>query len=212
MPNPTISATGMRLVELLVGHPPRSVEELAEALGLTRTAVTEPLGELMTAGFVRRIEERRSRGRPRYLYSATDAALLHLFPGSQSLVVPAMWRAIEEIGGVKLRRQVLKRVSNALAEHYKRQLKGKTPAKRLRELAKVLRKAEGNLVEIEGDGGRRLAIRRRSCSFFSMFEESRAVCQIDEKMVGAIIAAPVKKTACRHDGDPCCIFEIVTDG
>ena len=211
MPDPTTSAAGLRLVKLLVGNPPRSVEELVKALGVTRTAVTEQLDELMTAGFVRRREERQVRGRPRYLYSATNAALQELFPGSPSLVVPAIWEVIEEIGGDKLRRQVLNRVSSRLAKHYKRQLKGKTPAKRLRELAKLFRKTEGNLVEIESRGGHRLAMRRRTCSFFSMFEESRALCQIDEKMVRSIIGAPVKKTACRHDGDPCCVFEIVTD-
>ncbi len=212
MPDPKVSAAGLRLVKLLVGNPPRSVEELVKAIGVTRTAVIEPLDELMAAGFVCRSEEQRQgRGRPRYLYSATNAALQELSPGSPSLVVPAIWEAIEEIGGTKLRRQVLNRVSNKLAKHYKRQLKGETPAKRLRELAKLFRKAEGNLVEIKSRGGHRLAMCRRSCSFVGMFEESRALCQIDEKMIRSIIGAPVKKTACRHDGDPCCVFEIVTD-
>ncbi len=212
MPDPTVSAAGMRLVESLVGNPPQSVEELTEAIGVTRTAVTEQLNELMAAGFVRRSVERvPSRGRPRYLYSVTDAALLRLLPGNPTRVVPAIWRAIEETDGIKLKEQVLERVSRTLAEHYKRQLKGKTPAERFRELAKVLRETEGNLIEVEADDAGRLAMRKRSCSFFSMFEESRAVCHIDAKMLSAIVGVPVRRTACRHDGAPCCIFEIVAD-
>ncbi len=212
MPDPTVSAAGMRLVKILVGNPPQSVEDLIEAMGVTRTAVTEQLNELTAAGYVRRCMDRLpGRGRPRYLYAATDAALEHLFSGCQSLVVPAMWRAIQDVGGVKLKRQVLKRVSRALADHYKRQLRGRTPAERFRELAEVFREAEGNVVEVEAGDAGRLMMRRRSCSFYSMFEKSRAVCHIDEKMVSTIVGAPVRRTACRHDGDPCCIFEIVID-
>ena len=212
MPDLTISATAMRLAKLLVGNPPQSVEDLAEAIGVTRTAVTEQLNELVALGFVHRSVERLpDRGRPRHLYAVTDAALRHLFPGNQSLVVPAIWRALEDIGGKKLKEQVLEQISRTLADHYKRQFQGKTPAERFRELAEVFREIEGNVVEVtEGDAGR-LLMRRRSCSFFSMFEESRAVCQIDEKMVSEIVGVPVRRTDSRHDGDPCCIFEIVID-
>ena len=78
-------------------------------------------------------------------------------------------------------------------------------------LAEVLRKDEGNLVEIEeGDQGQFL-MRRHNCSFFSMFEDSRTVCYVDEEMLTKIIGTRVKRTASRHDGAPCCIFEIVAD-
>ncbi len=212
MPDPTVSAAAMRLVRLLVGNLPQSVEDLVEATGVTRTAVAERLNELTAAGFASRSVQRLpGKGRPRYHYSLTDAALVRLFPGDKSLASSAMWRAIQEIGGVKLEKQVLKRISRALADHYKRQLQGRTPAERFRELAEVLRETEGNVVEVEASDAGRLVMRWRSCSFYSMFEESRVVCQIDEKMVSTIVGAPVRRTACRHDGDPCCIFEIVTD-
>ncbi|MFZ5831917.1 MAG: MarR family transcriptional regulator, partial [Planctomycetota bacterium] len=70
-----ISASGMRLIKLLVGSRPQTVAELIEATGVTRTAVTEQLNELVAAGFVDRGTERLpGRGRPRYLYSATQSA------------------------------------------------------------------------------------------------------------------------------------------
>ncbi len=212
MPDPTISAAAMRLVSLMVGNPPQSIEDLTEAAGVTRSAVAGRLNELVAAGFVRRSVQRLpSKGRPRYRYAVTDAAMTHLFPGDQSLVTAAFWRAIQDIGGTKLEKQVVERISRALTDHYNGQLQGRTPAQRFRELAEVFRKAEGNVVEIEtGDTGR-LVMRRRSCSFCNMSDGSRAVCQIDEKIVSAVVAAPVRQTACRHDGDPCCVFELVTD-
>lgn len=212
MPDPTISAAGMRLVSLMVGNPPHSIEDLIEAAGVTRSAVAERLNELVAAGFVRRSLQRLpSKGRPRYHYSVTDAALVHLFPGDQSLVTSTIWRAIQDIGGTKLEKQVLERINRALTDHYKGRLQGSTPAQRFRELAEVFCEAEGNVVEVEtGDAGR-LVMRRRSCSFFTMFKDTGAACQIDEKMVSIIVGAPVRQTACRHNGDPCCIFEIAID-
>ena len=99
----SISLAGMKVVKLLVGKPPQTVADLIEATGVTRTAVTEQLNELVAAGFVDRETERLSgRGRPRHLYQATDDALVLLFSGNQQLVVPAIWHALEEIGGNKL--------------------------------------------------------------------------------------------------------------
>lgn len=212
MPDPTISAAGMRFVSLMVGNLPQSIEDLTEAAGVTRSAVAERLNELVAAGFVRRSVQRLpSKGRPRYRYAVTDAALVHLFPGDQSLVTSAVWRAIQDIGGAKLEKKVLKRINRALTDHYNGLLQGRTPAERFRELAEVFREAEGNVVEVETDDAGRLVMRRRSCSFYNMFDGNQAVCQIDEKMVSAVVGAPVRRTACRHDGDPCCIFEIAAD-
>ena len=100
-----VTAAGMRIVKLLVGNPPQTVSDLIETTNVTRTAVTEQLNELAAAGFVERTVERLpGRGRPRHLYQATPAALLLLFASNQRLVVPAIWQAIDELGGEKLTR------------------------------------------------------------------------------------------------------------
>jgi len=210
MVHATVTPAGLRVVKLLVGNPPQSIADLMDATGVTRTAVTEQLNELVAAGFVERRTERvAGRGRPRHLYSATEAAMLVLFAGSQRMMVPAIWRVIEEIGGKKLKSRVLRRVSRSLAEHYNSKIRARKPAQRFLQLIRVFREDEGNLIEIDQGSNGQTVMRRRSCSFFSMFDESRAVCQIDEKMMSLVVGAPVRRTACRHDGDPCCTFEIV---
>ena len=126
----TITATGLRVVKALVGNPPQSISDLARVIGVTKTAVVAQLHELLAAGFVERFSQRPAgRGRPRHLFAATNAALVLLFASSQRIVVPAIWRAIDEIGGSELSEQVLRRVSMALAEHYSHRLQGTTPPK-----------------------------------------------------------------------------------
>ena len=208
MSDATLSAAGLRVMKLLVGNPPQTISDLIRATGVTRTAVAEQLNELLAAGFVERSTERLpGRGRPRHLYKATHAALVLLFAGNQRLVVPAIWRAIREIGGENMARKVLKRVSRTLAEHYNGQITAKRPSERLRQFIGLLT-AEGGLIEVVENGDGQLVLYKRSCPFLSMVDEERSVCYIDQEMLSAVVGRPVRQTACRHEGDPCCTFEI----
>ena len=209
MPDATISAAGLRVMKLLVGNPPQTISDLIRAAGVTRTAVTEQLNELVAAGFVERSMERLpGRGRPRHRYKATDAALVLLFASNQRLVVPAIWRAIDEVGDEELADKIRKRVSHLLAEHYSAKITAKRPSERLRQFFDLLT-AEGGLIEVvEGDRGQ-LVLHKRSCPFISMADQRRSVCHIDQDMMSAVVGRPVRQTACRHEGAPCCTFEIV---
>jgi DeoR family transcriptional regulator, suf operon transcriptional repressor len=206
----TVSPAAMRIINLLIGNPPQTVANLIRATGVTRTAVTEQLNELVAGGFAERTTERLpGRGRPRHLYAATQAALLLLFANGQCLVVPAIWQAIDEIGGKDLSRKVLKRASHKVAEHYRRRITGRSPRERLQQMSELMRQ-EGALVEIGQNEKGHLVLRKRSCSFISMFEESRAVCGMDEEIMAELVGAQVRRIACRHDGDPCCKFELLS--
>ena len=207
MPGATVSPAGMRVVRLLVGNPPRTVADLIKATGVTRTAVTEQLNELTAAGFVEQtIQRTPGRGRPRYLYATTDAALLLLFASNQNLVVPAVWHAIGQVGGEELTQKVLDYTSQVLADHYASRITGRTPAERLRQMTELLRE-EGVVAEVQEKNGH-VFMHKRSCPFISMFEASRAVCMLDEQMLTRVVGRPVHQVACRHEGDPCCSFEL----
>ncbi len=208
MSESAISAASMRIVKLLVGKPPATIADLVLHTGVTRTAVTEQLKELIGAGFVaRRLERSSSPGRPQHVYFATNTALSLLFAGNQQLVVPAIWRAIAEIGGNRLTRDVTKRVTRSVADHYRPQITGRTPQERLRQINRILCE-EGHVVEIRKAADGRLILSKRSCPFITMFDETRLVCGVDVDVLGDLLGQPVRRTACRHDGDPCCEFEL----
>lgn len=207
MRDATVSAAGMRIVKLLVGKPAETVADLVDASGVTRTAVTEQLNGLLATGLVERTTKRMpGRGRPRNLYKTTDATLLLLFANNQRLVVPVIWHVIDQIGGEELIGQVLQRVSRALADHYRRRLTAVTPQGRFRQMGGLFRE-EGAVVDAYEQNDQ-LVLNKRTCSFISMFEDSRVVCLIDQEMMSKIVGAPVRRTACRHDGDPCCVFTL----
>ena len=133
-------------MKLLIGTPPQTISDLIRAMGVTRTAVAEQLNELLAAGLVERSTQRLAgRGRPHHVYQATPAAMILLFAGNQRLVAPAIWKAVCEIGGERMARKVLKRVSRTLAEHYNGQITATRPPDRLRQFIEIL-SAEGGRV------------------------------------------------------------------
>jgi predicted ArsR family transcriptional regulator len=208
MNDATISAAGLRIMKLLVGRPPQTISELVAAIGVTRTAITEQLNELINAGLVQQNTERQpGRGRPRYLFKATNAAMVLLFSGTQSPIVPAIWRAIRTVGGEELTTIVLKHVGLAMADHYNKQITSKKPHERLRQLIDVLSE-EGCLIETTTGPGGQTILFRRSCPFIAMVDEQRNVCTIDRDVLSKVVGRPVRKTTCRHEGAPCCTFEI----
>jgi predicted ArsR family transcriptional regulator len=155
------------------------------------------------------MERLPGRGRPRYLYSATQAALLLLCAQSQQFVVPAIWRAIDHVGGRELTKKVLKRVTHAIVDHYRGRVTGRSPRERLRQIAELWSE-EGHLVEFREDEKGHILLRKRSCGFISMFEETRTICSVDLEVIAALVQAPVLRVECRHDDAPCCAFELGT--
>jgi len=202
-----VSTAGMRVIRLMVGRGPQTMTELIRAAGVTRTAVTEQLNELVACGYAERSSERlEGRGRPRHLYSATDAATLKLFASNKRLVVPTIWRAIDRIGGEPLKQRILKQVSLELANHYKRRIHGKTPARRFRQLARLFAE-EGSVVDVAKQRDGRLVMSKRSCAFMDLFEKSPSGCCVG-KIMRHVVGAPVRRTAWRCDGAPCCQFAL----
>ncbi len=206
-PEVIVSAAGLRMIKLLVGNAPRTLSDLMRATRVTRTAVKEQLNELVSVGLAEfSIEHLSGRGRPRYRYSATPAAMLLLFANNQRLVVPAIWQAVEEVGGRELGKKVLGRVGRILAEHYNAKITADEPAQRLRQLLALLR-TEGGLLDLRKEQGA-LVLYKRSCPFISMFDPSRNICCVDLDMIRNVVRAPVRQIASRHDGEPCCVFEL----
>jgi len=204
----SISAVGTSIMRLLIGHPPRRMSELIEAIGVTRTAVSEQLNELITSGYVdQQIERLSGRGRPRYLYSATEFAMKHLFEGNQNLVVPAIWRAMKKHVGLEIMKQVCEEVASDLAGHFNRQITSEKPEERLREFTGIICK-DGRLgVVRDEDGGAELD--KLNCPFITMHDSSGLVCEIDKMTMRKIVGVDVERVRCRMEGAPCCTFRIV---
>lgn len=208
---PSISEASLRIMRQLIGHPPRTVSELIGALHVTRTAVMEQIAELMDHHYVEQtIQRDGGRGRPRYLFSATDLAMRQLFEGHQDVVVPAMWRSIRNRYGDESVESVARDVAREISEKYLRQIVSRTYRGRIKELCNLLT-CQGRLVECR-EKKNSIEICKFNCPFISMADETGTLCYIDrlcmQLVVGSGEPAPVKLVSSRNEGHPCCTFQL----
>ena len=202
-----ITTAGIRILKLLIGKPPQTMAELIKSSGVTRTAVSEQLHELLDDGFIERnLERLTGRGRPRHRYQITHKASLFLASFQYARVEMTIWQAIEEVGGAPLTRKVVNRLSRLIAKQYNESINGDDPVKRLKSMAKRLR-LEGVLVDIEKSNGS-LLLHKRNCQMARLFNDSLLICKIDEQVMKQTIDKSVRRIACRHLGDPCCTYEL----
>ena len=80
---------------------------------------------------------RAGRGRPKHRYSLTDKGLRQTGSNFTDLAL-TLWREIRTAGDENLSRDVLRRISRALASGYAAQIQGDTPAERLQSLSELL--------------------------------------------------------------------------
>jgi predicted ArsR family transcriptional regulator len=198
-------------MRLLIGRPPQTMIDLIDALNVTRTAVTEQLNELLAIGFIEQKQEHYGgRGRPKYYFSATDAAMQHLFEGLQGIVVPSTWRSIRKRFGDETLDSICQDIAADIADIYDRRIISKIPRERLKEFV-TIQTNNGRLIEYR-ENADNIEVLKFNCPFFSMVDEAKTLCHVDRLTMQMIAGGDVQveHTESRLEGHPCCTFRLQT--
>lgn len=207
----SISEPAMRIMKQLVGRPPQTISELVKSLDVTRTAVCEQLDELIARRYVHQSREHDGRrGRPRYLFSATDLAMRQLFEGNQDVVVPAMWRSIRQHFGDEAVDTIVFDIARELAEKFVHLITATTFRGRMKEFVALLMR-HGRLVELH-EQKTHFELMKFNCPFSSMADDTGVLCCIDRLAMQLIVGngqiAPIQLVRSRNDGNHCCVFHL----
>lgn len=193
------------LLELLRVAGALEVSEMAEAIDVTATAVRLRLGRMMAKGFIEREAIRRGRGRPRHRYRLTDRGL-ELTGSNFTDLAMTLWREISSLVNPDLRRELLKRVANALARGYIGMVTGATMEERMRSLAGLLaeRRVPFGVSQVLGQLP---VLTAKACPYPKLAEGDRSVCTMEQLLFSELLGQPVELKCCRLDGGGDCQFE-----
>lgn len=196
------------VVDLLRKREALEVGELAEALGVTATAVRQRLERLMKAGFVGRSRVSRPRGRPAHAYELTASGRKLGGTNFRDLAM-VLWREIRGVRDPSIRSGLLQRIGTALAGAYRHQITGNTPADRLQSMATILQ--ERNIccsVERSASNNNLPVLTSHACPYPDLAEEDRGVCAAERLMLQDLLGTDVRLAECRLDGDTTCRFVV----
>jgi len=198
-----VSHSRMRVLRELMVHryAGLTIEELAEALAVSRNAVHQHLTGLERDGLVTVAAYRSTGGRPSRAYAPTEAGL-ELFPRNYARMAESLLRHTRELFGEEGLDRLLDRMADEVATEMEPRLAGKQGEARLRTVTEILNEL-GYDATMTSTGG----IAAMNCVFHRLALNSRAACRFDGQLLKALIASDVRHTACMADGGNCCRFE-----
>ena len=185
-----------------------SVDELAQALGVTRTAVRQHLSASMRDGLVARGKDRASGGRPHQLYVLTDAGKEE-FPRHYAWFAQLLVEAISDEHGVAGLRTRLGRIAAAVVGDLKRRMpEVGSRRERVKQLASLMDEL-GYDAHTSRDLGGAPTIEADNCVFHELAKKNPVVCQFDLALLSAYTHSKVDLHECMARGGHVCRFQFL---
>lgn len=185
-----------------------TVDELAQALGVTRTAVRQHLAALMRDGFVVRGAERASGGRPLTLYVLTNEGR-ETFPRQYSwfarLLVEAM---AQEHGAAGLRTRFGRIAASVVAQLPRRTPAGGSRREKVTELSALMDQLGYDARKVRDVGGAP-TIEADNCIFHELAQRNPAICQFDLAVMTGYTGSKVELHECMAKGGHVCRFRFL---
>jgi DeoR family suf operon transcriptional repressor len=192
------------IVDYLRRHPAATVGDMVEFTGVTATAVRQRLVRLMEQGLLAREAEVVGRGRPTHRYSLTPAGI-RSGANNYDQLVQVLWNEIREIRDIDVRRGLLKRISERLADVYRSEVHGETLQERMADLARLMASQD---MPFELQESEQLPVLTAlACPYPDLAEQDRGICAMEKMLLSSVLGESVRLSSCRLDGANCCTFE-----
>jgi predicted ArsR family transcriptional regulator len=196
-------STRGRIVALLRGTT-KTVNELADELGLTDNAVRAHLLSLERDGLVTQKGVQRGTRKPHFAYELAAEAE-RLFPKAYDTLLNQLIAVLKGRLSPAVLEEVLREVGRSLAVNQISRAEGSDLESRARHAIGVL-ESIGGVARLEKEGDS-LFIRSAGCPMATAVAQHPEVCQLAEALLVEITGAKVRQQ-CDRDGAPRCGFEI----
>lgn len=183
-----------------------TVDDLAEAAGVSPVTVRHHLNSLQADGLIMVDSVRRKVGRPYYVYGLSEAGH-ELFPKKYYALSSRLLHELKD----RFPREVVTElfanvVEGIIAEHrgeYER-----LPFEARLDYLVLLLEDEGFLARWEktGDAYR---VTEYSCPYISIGQQHAEICTLDSQLIAAVMDTAVQQHSCMLNGDDCCQFTII---
>lgn len=196
-------------IVILLRRAGRTVEELAQELGMTNNGVRAHLATLERDGMVRQrgtTKRESGGGKPAYVYRLTPEAE-GMFPKAYEPVLDQLLGVLAERFGTEKSEALLRAAGARMAGEIG------APSDDVRERLEVavsVLNELGGLAEIEEREGSYF-VRSHGCPLASVVSEHPEACILVEALIAGVVGASVREH-CDRGGNPRCCFEVAPVG
>jgi predicted ArsR family transcriptional regulator len=188
----------------------RTVNELADAVGINPISVRHHVNKLEAEGLIQSKEERHGVGRPRLVYSLTNKGMEQFPQRYLQLTLRLLAQLKTSLPDMVLGdifRDVAEGIAGDLTAHV--DLNELELKERLELLQNAL-VSEGFMVSLEEDEGN-FYIVEASCPYHHVGEDYPEICAVDKELIAYFAASSPERIECILDGDKQCKYTIKRD-
>lgn len=185
-------------------------DDLADALGISSSAVRQHLSGLRTAGYVENRPGRGRPGRPVDLYHSTSRGDAVFTPRDNALTLELL-QDLEAEDPAMIDR-VFKRRQERRAAEFRSQMVGLDFERRLDKLSELL-DAEGYLARWSRRDDGTYLLTFNNCAIWKIAEHYHLACTTELEFLRAVLTdATVERIVHRHDGSFNCGYSVTLTG
>lgn len=185
-----------------------TVDEVADAVGVSPVTVRHHLNALMADGAIVSESVRTGIGRPFHVYFLTEAGE-ELFPKKYFSLSTRLLGELKEQFPPEMVNQLFESVVGKIVEEHRSEFEGLNTEKRLDYLIGLL-SAEGFIANWEKTTDDQYIIKEHSCPYIGIGQEHDEICGFDTALIRAVMETEIEKKSCMLDGSDCCEFTLAT--
>lgn len=199
--------TRSRVLKSLLLNQKRTVNELAESVGINPISVRHHVNKLEAEGLIQSEEERHGVGRPRLIYSLTRDGM-ELFPQRYLQLTLRLLEQLKSRLPEKVLGEIFREVAEGITEDQTKNVDlEKLDLRERLELLQEVLSAEGYMVSLEEDEESFYVI-EASCPYHHVGEDYPEICVVDKELIALFSTSEPKRIECILDGDKQCTYKI----
>jgi len=200
-----IENTREKIVHAIRSQGRISVNELAEAAGVSPVSVRHHLAALAADQLIKAEEDRHGVGRPRKLYSLTERAFEQTPGRYLRLTHRILERMKDNLTDAEMQ-ALFADIAGSMADEIDPLIRNQPLDQRIQVLSDFLNE-EGFAVEIEQEGSQ-LTLRELACPYFQISREHPEVCAISRTLISRTLGVDVERQQWLMNGDTHCSFSL----
>jgi DeoR family suf operon transcriptional repressor len=186
-----------------------TLDELASAVDLSRTAVNQHLMALEREGYVRKAAPRKSGGRPQNVYVLTEDGT-NSFPKQYSWFSKLLIQTLRQELGQERVSQYMYDLGVRLSADLIPRLIGKNRTERIDEIVKIMNETGFIARTTSPEGEDKLPrVECKNCVYHDLSKDHPEVCSFDVGFLSGLMGAEVEQQACVQRGGDSCRFRFV---
>lgn len=207
MPQKISSRQNQILKLLLENKKGLSIDDIADALDISRTAVQQHFVAIENEGYIQKNTLHKTAGRPVAIYVITDKGI-NYFPKRYAWFSQLMLSDLQQEIGPERFKSYMRRLGSNLAEKLQSRFAGMDLNERIDELVSIMTELGYQVEASTGTESDGVDIRAQNCVYHDLAQKHDEICEFDLALMSSLLEQEVKQLTCMAKGDCACCFRV----